>query len=124
MVTGTSGRATRVDDFSPLPLEDANPIGDGLVAELSPCRREQIADLRVTQEEQTGGEELTTRLANPRILEAAGPRPGEVADTWRAFAPDTSAGPIVQIHCAVVERGGLPEGDAKILDDEPWGCAR
>ena len=76
-----------LDDFIPLPLEDADPIIDRAAAALGPCRPEHIADLLVTQQQQTAGEKLTARLANPRILEAAGQRPGEIANAWHAFRP-------------------------------------
>src|SRR4029079_14829474 len=119
-----SGRAVSVDDFVPLPLEDAYPVVNGAAAAFRHRRLEQIADLPVTQQQQTGREELAASLADPGILEGAGRGPEEIADTRPIFMPDASFGPVVQIHFAIVEHRRRAERGAKIFYDEPGRRAR
>ena len=93
LLSKASACTAGLDDFIPLPPEDADPVVDAAAAAIGHGHLEEIANLRVTEQPQTTGEECAARLADPGIVEAAGQRPREIANAGRAFPPDARAGP-------------------------------
>src|SRR4030095_9733546 len=107
-----------------LPLEHADPVVNrdrplpaGLVdrlASLNDVRhREQIANLLVAQQHQPWRQELSTRFADLRILETARERSRHVADALPRILPDAGAVPVLELHLAAIELGGLAERAAE-----------